>query len=475
MGGSRSERDISTKGMAPIIATLLLIVISVVGSGITYEFVTNYVAEGTATQPLQSVLLLESVETTQVDVRKVFVRNIGLASLTIDRLYLSYSQGPTAGTYPLESPREVAPGHVVELALPPLQLLAPKTGYYYIQVNTKEGIMTVSQSFMLKLLYLGKGSWREYAGNPVFDPASKAYYPYVIYDAGQFGGHGGSAYYKMWFGSDTGVGYAYSADGMSWTEGANPVSNLTNANHPVVRYFPDGFHGRNSGNNPSGSTMYYRIWYWDTSKIYTVEAIRYAESPDGVNWYNDQPLQNGIVPIVTGTWPDWNYGSYGPCDVLYNPGASNTGTDWKFTMYYDGTTGGNESIGVAFSSDGVTWTGYDHDGDGKADPVLTGSGSGWDYDYVSRCTILKVGSRYHMWFSGGVGRINEGIGYATSSDGLIWTKDANNPVFHKTDGLAWRSDRTYCPMVIEVNGTFKMFYAGKDSSGNYAVGYAVAP
>ena len=316
--------------------------------------------------------------------------------------------------------------------------------------------------------------WTEDGSNPVFDPTAKAYYPTLVYDASQFSGHGDAAYYKMWFGSTSGVGYAYSNDGTSWTEGANPVSGLVNAHHPLVEYYSDGFTGVNSGSNPSSSTMYYRMWYWDTSQLYSINDIRYAESPDGTNWYNDQPLQNGIVPIISGIHPDWNRGSYGPCDVLYNPGASNTGTDWTFTMYYDGTTGGDESIGLGFSADGITWTGYDADSDGDADPVLVGSGSGWDQDYVSRATIIKVGaSDYRMWFSGGVGTMNHGIGYATSVDGITWTKSVCNPIFHKDDGVSWRDSRSYCPMVIYQGGTWKMWFSGKDiATGNYAIGYA---
>lgn len=73
---------------------------------------------------------------------------------------------------------------------------------------------------------------------------------------------------------------------------------------------------------------------------------------------------------------------------------------------------------MGFSSDGITWIGYDKNGDGKADPILTGSSFGWDANYVYPCTVLKLGSKYYMFFSGGVSGINEGIDYAISDDGL---------------------------------------------------------
>ena len=61
------------------------------------------------------------------------------------------------------------------------------------------------------------------------------------------------------------------------------------------------------------------------------------------------------------------------------------------------TTGGDEAIGLGFSSDGITWTGYDADGDGKADPVFNGTyvSGDWDYNYVSRATIIKNADEFN--------------------------------------------------------------------------------
>lgn len=326
----------------------------------------------------------------------------------------------------------------------------------------------------------GPGDWTEYAGNPIFGESvggPKAYYPSVLYDADEFSGHGVSAEYKMWYGTSGGqTGLATSADGISWTDQGVVMSN---GYHATVEYYADGFVGANNGDNPSDATMYYRMWYWDPSYLYHVAAIGYTESPDGINWHNDQPCQNGAVPIVSSGDPWWNRGSYGPCDVLYAPSASDSGTDWTFTMYYDGTTGGDEAIGLGFSSDGITWTGYDADSDGKADPVLAGTytSGDWDYNYVSRATIIKnADDDYEMWYSGGTGTMNHGIGYATSSDGINWTRDASNPIFHKDDtgypGYPWRQSRTYCPMVTKDGSTCKMWFAGKGSA--YSIGYATA-
>jgi|GEM_PF-2044778 len=322
--------------------------------------------------------------------------------------------------------------------------------------------------------------WTEYAGNPIFGQhlgGAKAYYVKVLYDPDQFSGHGDSAYYKMWFGSSSGTGYAYSNDGISWSAGANPVTGLVNgANHALVKYDPDGF----------GHGVYYKIWYWDPNvSIYSINALRYAESVDGVNWTNDRPLtQDSTRPLVTSNWPDWNRGSYGPCDLIYNPAGSDTFDDvnlWnnKYVMYYMGTNGGNEFIGLAYSHNGTHWKRWGNN------PVLSpcsedcNNPTCWDYCSVGYCRVINISGSWHMWYCGGP-QTNHGIGYATSTDGVNWTKHPDNPIFHKGDGVSWRNARTYTPWVLydpdKFSGhgdscPFKMWFSGT-GAGKYSVGYA---
>lgn len=339
--------------------------------------------------------------------------------------------------------------------------------------------------------------WEEYATNPIITGTAEAYYPTVVYDAAQFSGQGEPAPYKMW--CDKNLQYYTSSDGIVWTLIGNTLNGVitgvkSTIRHALVEYYPVGFPGVNSGSNPSDQTMYYRLWYWDSAIIYAVSAMRYADSPDGKAWFNDQPLKNGAVPIVSGNFdPGWCRGTYGPSDVLHFPGASNTGTDWAFRMYYDGTTGGAESLGLGFSADGVTWTAYDSAGDGRADPILAGGPASWDLTYVSRCTVIIEGGEHRMWYSGGVGAMDHGIGYAVSTDGITWTKDMSNPVLHKTDANGdpssvayWRyNSRTYTPMVVYDSAGFsghgdncryKMWFTGQanwNALGSVA-GYARA-
>ncbi|MDY7075345.1 MAG: right-handed parallel beta-helix repeat-containing protein [Chloroflexota bacterium] len=339
-------------------------------------------------------------------------------------------------------------------------------------------------------------TWAEYADNSVFGPAQKVYYPTVIYDADAFGHDRGDVisaslpytyvvapHFKMWTArsnANQGLQFAYSEDGLAWHQfySGTQLSGLaTQGYHSQVLYDAGGF---------GGSGYYYKIWYWDPSvSIYSITAMRTAESADGLVWANDQTLTQSItMPLVTGASPDWNRGTYGPVDLLYNPSATNSGTtpfDYSFVMYYDGTTGAFERVGLGYSADGVFWTRY---GD---EPVLDsgsdtwGDPTPWDSSYVGAGTVLRdTGGVYHFWYSGGTTAMNHGIGYATSSDGIHWVKSLDNPIFHVNDGVSWRDARTYTPIVFysatrfDGHGSpeqYKMWFTGDDGS-NRTIGYA---
>ncbi|MBC7248518.1 MAG: DUF11 domain-containing protein [Actinobacteria bacterium] len=325
----------------------------------------------------------------------------------------------------------------------------------------------------------------EYSPNPIYDPAGhRAYYPSVIYDPAGFSGHGASCYYKMWYGgygSEPGAAHneavTYSDDGKSWSAPVELQGIQSGGYHAKVVYVPEGY-----GAGP----YYYKIWYWTGVMDYRIENMRTADSADGVNWVNDQAVsQNPSHPLVTGTWPDWNRGTYGPVSVLYNPGASNSGGnpfDYSFTMYFDGTTGGVQVIGLAYSADGNYWTRY-----GDAPVLGLGAPGEWDSNYVTSGEVLRDGSgQWHLWYSGGVSAAHEGIGHAVSADGITWTKDAANPIFHVSDGVPWRNVRTYTPSVLysptgfDGHGdaaSFKMWFNGRTNTPveNYAIGYAFSP
>ncbi|MEM3030581.1 MAG: hypothetical protein QXH27_02495 [Candidatus Micrarchaeia archaeon] len=324
------------------------------------------------------------------------------------------------------------------------------------------------------VMLLGNEGWVQ-ANNPIFDPATKAYYPTVLYDPNRFASHGAEAYYKMWYSDGSHVWLAVSEDGLNWSV-VGQSTGLADANHPKAIYDPDGF---------GGSGVYYKIWYWDTTKLYTVEAIRYAESADGLNWVNDQPLtQDAGRPIITGVPSDWNRGSYGPSHIFYNSSGSDemnhsNPSGNKYVMYFDGTDGGFEETGLAYSNNGINWS--------MCCKVLErgggpwGNNGTWDSSYAYAWSVVRSPVGYELWYSGGQKASHEGIGHAVSSDGMNFTKDAANPIqsLARQPG-AWNAERSYTPMVLYdannfsghgENSAYRMWFTGM-ASGNYAIGGA---
>jgi len=269
----------------------------------------------------------------------------------------------------------------------------------------------------------------------------------------------------MWYSSAAGIELAYSHDGITWHQ-YGPVVGLASAHHAHVIYDRNGF----------GAGIYYKMWFWDTSvSIYSLAALKYAQSADGITWAVSSLTQDATYPLVTGIHPDWNRGTYGPVDVFYNPSGSPVLDDtsvWNntYVMYYDGTTGGIEQVGLGYSADGLHWKRYGNQ------PVLPLSPGGWDSAYAGFGTVVPILGEYHFFYSGGQTAMHEGIGYAFSHDGIAWQK-APQPLFHRTDGVLWRSTRCYTPSVItEVRGTkiyIHMWFTGDDGSTR-AIGYAVA-
>ena len=85
---------------------------------------------------------------------------------------------------------------------------------------------------------------------------------------------------------------------------------------------------------------------------------------------------------------------------------------------------GHSWIGHATSPDGKTWTRT------ATRPVLAPEAP-WEKAAVMCPHVLwdEEAKRYQMWYSGGEQYEPDAIGYATSPDGLSWTKHADNPIF----------------------------------------------
>ena len=232
-------------------------------------------------------------------------------------------------------------------------------------------------------------------------------------------------------------------DGVNWTEYDEPVLDI-------------GAPGEWDGCGVSYcSVIYngtgYEMWYtgYDGSNA----RIGYATSVDGVNW--EKYFGNPVVDLGDGG--DWDAsGVVGP-SVLFD------GVSYK--MWYGGYDGSHYQIGYATSSDGVNWT------KNAYNPVLTyGEVGSWDsYDVGSLNVIFNEGN-YEMWYLGYEGT-NRLIGYATSSNGINWTKYSGNPVLETGASTAWDGLIVTCPIVVFNADIYELWYSGYDGT-SWGIGYA---
>jgi predicted GH43/DUF377 family glycosyl hydrolase len=131
--------------------------------------------------------------------------------------------------------------------------------------------------------------------------------------------------------------------------------------------------------------------------------------------------------------------------VLYHDGL--------YKMWYEGDAG----FGYATSPDGLDWTRH------PANPVLVPGDAGeWDELAVNNASVVIVGDTYHLWYSGVAADEDNRIGHATSTDGMDWTKDPANPVMDLGQPGDWDSNELIHPFVIREGDLFRMWYNGHD-------------
>lgn len=105
----------------------------------------------------------------------------------------------------------------------------------------------------------------------------------------------------------------------------------------------------------------------------------------------------------------------------------------------------------SFPEELVTFSAY------RGNPVFAGGGSGkWDEAIRERGWILKEGDGYHLWYTGYVKPDSNAkyLGYATSPDGLHWTRHGDAPLISDR----WVEDM----MVVKKGDIYYMFAEGID-------------
>lgn len=193
----------------------------------------------------------------------------------------------------------------------------------------------------------------------------------------------------------------------------------------------------------------YRMWVSWRPK----QSVALVESRDGIHW-------SGPPWIVLGPRP-----ASGWEDDINRPVVLKR--DDGYHLWYTGQAKDHSWIGYATSQDGVTWT-------RRSDRPVLSPDQPWE-KVALMCphVIWDERSRlFRMWYSGGDQYEPDAIGYATSPDGLTWTKHAANPVFRSDPTREWEQHKVTACQVIRQGDWHVMFYIGFRDEDHAQIGMA---
>lgn len=199
----------------------------------------------------------------------------------------------------------------------------------------------------------------------------------------------------------------------------------------------------------------YDAWYrtTDSSKV---QRIGYAQSTNGIQW-----TKNSTPVLSPGASSAWDAKALAFPSVLIEGG--------QYTMWYHAQDTANKiRIGRAISTNGITWT------KSPTTWVLEPTPSTWDSVGTSAPSVMYDADKklYKMWYTGS-DNTSLRTGYATSPDGIVWTK---HPTWVLNVGGTgdWDSRRAVFTRVQKDQGFYRAYYSGDDVANTYTyeLGYA---
>lgn len=268
------------------------------------------------------------------------------------------------------------------------------------------------------------------------------------------------------------IAYAWSLDGISWTKYTNG---------PVL------FAGPNTWDELGVETVTvvydsiasvskrYKMWYLgygnNLGNPSTWWQIGYAYSANGINWtkYSNNPVLTSMTSSGTNS-SRTDFAYEGPTVLI----DENDIPAKRYKMWYMGldfTVGVEEkAVCYAWSADGENWTKHSNN------PVIE-KDAFWEQNVggtiIDPC-VIKVGTTYYIWYNAeaGAAPLLREIGYATSSDGVNWQKNASPVLLPSNTG--WDNAAVFAPTVLFEDNLYKMWYSGYNNTVSvWANGYAI--
>jgi predicted GH43/DUF377 family glycosyl hydrolase len=221
---------------------------------------------------------------------------------------------------------------------------------------------------------------------------------------------------------------ATSADGLAWMKLGRVLS-------------PQGWEGSHIAANGSALAMNDEILYWYEAG--DPFRIALARSRDGKNWTRHG---DAVVPLGP-------RGSFDESDVA-DPYVIRVG-DHFYLFYLGQDRARRQSLGIARSSDGVTWEKL------RANPILeAGAPGALDENGVGEPAIWTSGGEWWMLYTGRDKGEYRRLGLARSTDGVRWERIPN---FLISGSQTWDSQVICDPSVEQMpDGSLRVWFGGGD-------------
>ena len=194
----------------------------------------------------------------------------------------------------------------------------------------------------------------------------------------------------------------------------------------------------------------YYMYYLGQNKHGGTYSTGLGTSKDLLHW-----KKHPANPILDAKKGMWDEGYAADAEVIQDGDI--------YRMYYV-----RDRIGYAESKDAVHWEKvnlnlFEYQGSKENNICLDqGPAGAWDHEALADPQVVKVGDLYHMYYCGLDDPLTKGgswkIGHATSTDGVHWEKDLNNPVLSPGPKREWDAWWIAGNQVIHRDGQYIMFY-----------------
>jgi beta-1,2-mannobiose phosphorylase / 1,2-beta-oligomannan phosphorylase len=182
-----------------------------------------------------------------------------------------------------------------------------------------------------------------------------------------------------------------------------------------------------------------------TTESYLVHAFSLTDAGNDAGWvkYEGNPILGG------------QYGTCFDVCVLRQLGKFRMWVSWR----------PKQSVAITESADGIHW---------NPPEIVLGPRreTGWEDD-INRPVVVRREGGYHMWYTGQA-KGKSSIGYATSADGVRWTRKSDQPVL--VSETRWEGVAVMCPYVMwdTSRRLWRMWYSAGEQYEPNAIGYATS-